>query len=146
MDLVVLVAELSQTNDKSLKDLDEELSHRGYSAEEIEQALFWVSSNVNPMGSLETGLYHQAASRVLSPWEFSSLHGDAYGYLLRLLNLGVIDINMFEKIMDRVSPYGGEKIPLADVKTLAASVIFNVSSDGFDEELFNAFDEDMRAS
>ena len=38
MDLVVLVAELSQNSKKSFKEMDQELMLRGYSPEEIEQA------------------------------------------------------------------------------------------------------------
>jgi hypothetical protein len=44
MDLVVLVAEMSRGADRHHVELDKELTRRGYSADEIGHAVFWLSS------------------------------------------------------------------------------------------------------
>jgi uncharacterized protein Smg (DUF494 family) len=145
MDLVVLVAELSQKRNKSFKELDKELGHLGYSAEEIEQALFWISSQWRPSGARLVDRVDRPAFRVLSPWEALSLDSDAYGYLLRLQNLGIIDSEQFEKILSRILPFGAEKLHVGDVKSVAASVLFPAGSDD-EDELFNMFDEDIQVT
>ena len=113
MDLVVLMAELSQKSDKSFREMDKELLHLGYSAEEIEEATFWMSSYWRPVETRTP--YHPDAStyRVLGPWESMGLDSEAHGYLLRLQTLGIIDDNRFEKIMNRVLPFGAEKLSLS---------------------------------
>jgi uncharacterized protein Smg (DUF494 family) len=146
MDLVVLVAELSQESNKSLRELDKELLHRGYSSEEIEQALFWMSSQWKPIDQRETGWFDKPVFRVLSPWESMALDSDAHAYLLRLQNLGIIDVDQFEKIMNRIMPFGPDKLSIADLKVLAGSVIFHLTSDDPEDDLFQILDDDILAT
>lgn len=133
IDLVVLVAEMSRREGKSLRELDQALEELGYSSKEIEQAMFWLSSQDRSTipGATRIG---KPAHRVLSPWEAACLDTEAYGYLLHLQNLGIIDQEQFEKIVTRILPIGGEKLPLGELKTLAGSVIFNVATEEYDEE------------
>ncbi len=143
IDLVVLVAELSRREGKSLKELDHELEELGYSSKEIEQAMFWLSSQhrVTIPGVAEIV---KPSHRVLSPWEAACLDSEAYGYLLRLQNLGIIDQEQFEKIVTRILPIGGEKLPLGELKTLAGSVIFNVGGEEYDDETLDDLDDFSR--
>jgi uncharacterized protein Smg (DUF494 family) len=145
MDLVVLVAELTQDSDKAYKDLDQELMMRGYSSEEIEQAVFLYSSRGEGSDQGKTQLHSKNSIRVLSEWERLSLCSECYGYLLRLLNLGIVDGGQFEKIIARAIPVGPEKIELSDIKAIACSVIFNRDPNELEEDLFNSFDEDVPA-
>ena len=143
MDLVVLVAELSRDSRKSFKELDQELMLRGYSPEEIEQAIFWFTSRgdvCEEAGSEPTG---RKTVRILSEWERLSLSSESYGFLLRLLNLGIINGDQFEKIITRSIPIGPEKIHLNEVKAIACSVVFNRDMGEFEEDLFDQFDEDV---
>ena len=143
MDLVVLVAELSQQSDKSFKELDKELLHRGYSPEEIEEAFFWFSSH---RAVDQRPAHSGTAVRVLSSWEAMGIDGEAYGYLLRLANLGIIDSEQFEKILSRVHPNAFEKLRLGDVKTAAAAVIFHMSPEEPEEDVFDVIDDDIPLS
>jgi uncharacterized protein Smg (DUF494 family) len=146
MDLVVLVAEMSQKSNKSFKELDKELVHLGYSSEEIEQAMFWFSSQWSPVGLTESARSGRPAFRVLSPWEVTCLNADAHGYLLRLQNLGIIDEERFENIMGRILPFGGDQFDISDVKALAGAVIFNINPDLADDELFQILNEEVAIS
>ena len=139
IDLVVLVADLSQNKGKSLNELDSELVGLGYSAEEIEHAIFWLSSQWRP-SSRPTADAVKPAHRVLSPWEAMCLDSDSYGYLLRLQNLGIIDLEQFETIMTRILPIGVEKLPLGELKTLAGSIIFDLGIEDTDDDLFEGED------
>ena len=145
MDLVVLVTELIRENDKSYKEIDQELILRGYSSEEIEQARFWMTAK--PIGtsddSFPTG---NNVVRILNRWEQMSLDAESYGYLLRLMNLGIIDIEQFERIMMRVSPIGSEKIPLSDLKAIAGGVVFEQFGRDFENELFEELDDEITSS
>lgn len=143
MDLVVLVAELTRDSSKSHTDLDQELMMRGYSPEEIERAVFWYSSRDEILEEGKIDIHGKNSIRVLSEWERLSLCSDCYGYLLRLLNLGIVDGEQFEKIIARAIPVGPEKIQLSDVKTIACSVIFNREPGELDDDVFEFFDEDV---
>jgi uncharacterized protein Smg (DUF494 family) len=141
MDLLVLVVELTRKSDKSFKELDKELVHLGYSSEEIEQAMFWVS---NQWHRVDRGAGAGCpAFRVLSPWETVALETDAYSYLLKLQNLGIVDEDQFERIMYRILPFRGEKLDLSDIKALAGTVVFEMVSDELEGEPFNVLDDEI---
>lgn len=143
IELVVLVAELSEHRGKSLKELDQELVERGYSTKEIEQAMFWLSSQRKSPAATLRGP-SKPAHRVLSPWEAMCLDRDAYGFLLHLQNLGIIDQDQFEQIVTRILPIGGEKLPLGELKTLAGSIIFNLGGEDRDDDLLEGLDDISR--
>lgn len=135
MDLVVLVAEISRSADRDAVQLDKELADRGYSSDEIEHAVFWYSSRPDGVRGMRTG-----AVRVLSDFERMSLSTEAFDYIFRLLNLGIIDGRQFETILARAIPVGTEKVHMDDVKEIACSVIFDREPGEGDEEFFDRFD------
>lgn len=135
MDLVVLVAEISRSADRDAVQLDKELAERGYSSDEIEHAVFWYSSRPDGVRGMRTG-----AVRVLSDFERMSLSTEAFDYIFRLLNLGIIDGRQFETILARAIPVGTEKVHMDDVKEIACSVIFDREPGEGDEEFFDRFD------
>jgi uncharacterized protein Smg (DUF494 family) len=139
MDLVMLVAEMSRSADRRPVELDKELTRRGYSSEEIEHAVFWISSR--PEAS-RVATRPNRTMRVLSDFERMSLSTEAYDYLFRLQNLGIIDGRQFETILARAIPVGAEKVHVEDVKGIACSVIFNRETGDVDEEAFDRFDTD----
>ena len=145
MDLVVLVTELIQGKDKSYREIDQELVLRGYSSEEIEQARFWMTTKQSGSGE---GIFTTGRNvvRILNRWEQLSLDTESYGFLLRLLNLGIIDIAQFERIMMRVSPIGSEKIPLGDLKSIAGGVVFEQFGRDFENEFFEELDDEITSS
>jgi len=131
VDLIVLVAELSLSGEP-LNDLDEELITRGYAAEEIKQAVYWYSTRDGSSMAVPVGAVKGV--RVLNEFERMSISAECYGYLLQLLNLAIIDIEQFERIIARAIPVGPEKVQLGDVKTIASEIIFNHAAGEFDED------------
>jgi len=137
MDLVVLVAEMSRRADRQHVEFDKELSSRGYSADEIGHAVFWFSSRPARRDG-----YRQQGTRVLSEFERLSLSTEAYGYLYRIQNLGLIDDRQFETIVARAIPMGGDKVGMEDVKSIAYAVIFDKDPGDLEEDVFGGFDAD----
>jgi len=137
MDLVVLVAEMSHGADRQHVEYDKELSSRGYSADEIGHAVFWYSSRP---AQREGQRYR--VTRVLSEFERMSLATEAYGYLYRLQNLGLIDARQFEAIVTRAIPMGGDKVGIEEVKSIAYTVIFDKDPGNLEEDVFGGFDAD----
>jgi uncharacterized protein Smg (DUF494 family) len=157
MDLVVLVAEMSQGNDRSYQELDAELTTQGYTPAEIEQAVFWFSS-LREGGDVEAGLsgdtvpripitsHGVAPVRVLSSFERMSIPAESYGFLLRLLNLGILSLDQFEQIVTRAIPVGPEKIQVADVKDIACTVLFNKEPESLEDDFFDVFEDEESAT
>jgi uncharacterized protein Smg (DUF494 family) len=137
MDLVVLVAEMSRGADRQYVELDKELSSRGYSPDEIGHAVFWLSSRPAPRDG-----YRNRSIRVLSEFERLSLSTEAYGYLFRLQNLGLVDARQFETILARAIPMGADKVGVEDVKSIAYAVIFEKEAGELEEDVFGGFDAD----
>ena len=144
MDLVVLVTQLVRDNDKTFKEIDKELILKGYSAEEIEQVRFWMSANATGAG--HTIPAQKNVVRVLNKWEQMSLSTESYGYLLQLMNLGIIDLDQFERIMTRVIPVGSEKIPLSEVKAIASAVVFDQFEREIESDWFDEIDDELPSS
>lgn len=137
MDLVVLVAEIGRGDDRTHVELDKELLDRGYSADEIEHAVFWFSSRPEWREAVRQ---RSGTVRVPSEYERMSLSTDAFDYMFRLLNLGIIDGRQFETILARAIPVGTEKVHMDDVKQIACSVIFDRDPSEIDEDAFDRFD------
>jgi uncharacterized protein Smg (DUF494 family) len=137
MDLVVLVAEMSRGADRRHVELDKELARRGYSSDEIGHAVFWLSSRP---ALREAG--RRRATRVLSEFERMSLSAEAYGYLFRLQNLGLMDARQFETILARAIPMGADKVGIEDVKSIAYAVIFDKEAGELEDDVFGELDAD----
>ncbi len=146
MDLVVLVAEIAQDNDRSYTDLDQELLTRGYNQDEIDRAVVWYTTRSEVPEGEEIIQHGKSSFRVLSQWERMSLSSECYGYLLRLLNLGIVDGDHFEKIIARSIPVGPEKVQLNDVKEIACSVLFNRDTGELEDELVDFLDDGISAT
>ncbi|MFH1755358.1 MAG: DUF494 family protein [Candidatus Latescibacterota bacterium] len=145
MDLVVLVTELTKKNDKSYREINNELNLNGYSTDEIEQARFWLAANSMSRDQNNYPIGRNVF-RVLNKWEQMSLDSESYGYLLRLWNLGIVDIDRFEKIMLQLIPIGSEKIPFNEVKAIASAVVFNQLGRDYDSDLYNDFEDEFSTS
>lgn len=125
MDLVLLLAELSQNPEVSREELDRELQTRGYSSQEIDQAIGWILKKRE--GNLRDGAQKPRVGtvRVLSEWERLSLGEEAHRFLLRLYHLGLIDGEQLEAIVAQVATYQSERVDLQELKSMACALIFS---------------------
>jgi uncharacterized protein Smg (DUF494 family) len=131
MDIVVLVAELRTHDRCSVEDLGRELTQRGYAAEEVDEAVSWYASCAH------NGVRSTTGTRVLSGFERMSMSNECQGYLLRLYNLGIIDIEQFDRIVARAIPVRPEKVHLGDVKEIASAIAFDSDPLGGEDESYD---------
>jgi hypothetical protein len=69
------------------------------------------------------------------------LEVEAHGYLLRLLNLGLVDRVLFEHIMQSLPLTGSARLGVDDVKALAGRAVFNLGNDVGDDRALQVTDE-----
>lgn len=132
MDLVLLLAEISDKDDWPVDEPGKEYFLRDYTSSEIEQALLWISSKRDLCRKDSTRLYGSSSLRVLGDWERIEMGEEACNYLFKLHNLRIVDGFQMEKILSDLST--GQRHDLQDIKALACSVIFDLQSDEAEED------------
>ncbi|RKX25558.1 MAG: hypothetical protein DRP45_05665 [Candidatus Zixiibacteriota bacterium] len=130
LEIVFYLMDHFQESDDQLSGISEfssDLQSIGYSEEEISTAYNWILDHLaTPGESLYSAFPDCAgANRILTDLERARLTPGAYGFLLRLFNLGVIDAERQEMILDRLGLIGPSLITAEQVKLVASAVIFN---------------------
>jgi uncharacterized protein Smg (DUF494 family) len=137
LEIVVFLMDHMRENHGSMPDMDDvslELRNLGYSDGEISSAYTWVVDRFD--GSTETFFtdfpIEHFSNRVLTPYERIQLPSDVFGFLIKLINLKVIDDEQFEAVLERSMTYGTRPISLDQIKAIASAVLFDevVEPDG----------------
>ncbi|KAA3613593.1 MAG: DUF494 family protein [Calditrichaeota bacterium] len=125
--IVYLLEEFQQTpTNENYTDLSKELISRGYTESEINFAFSWIFNHLQKSGEDQLEFnYAPDSIRVLHDLEKLVIAPEAYGYLLQLLHLGMIKEVDMEDVIERALSIGSTHISLEDIKSMAASVIFN---------------------
>ena len=128
--IVYLLGEFQHSpNPGEYTDLSKELLSKGYTENEINLAFSWVFNHMQPKGDLsEEFTYEQDSVRVLHDLEKLVIAPEAYGYLLQLWHLGMIKEYEMEDVIERVLSLGNNLVSLEDIKSMAATLIFNQES------------------
>jgi Smg protein len=105
-------------------DIVEELLASGYEAEEIDAAFHWMESLSlrrvdQPAKSLVI-----PSQRIFTAEECQSLSREARGFLVQLRQLGILDDEVQEDIIQKALNMGEEELALKDIKTLTALSLF----------------------
>jgi len=128
--IVFLMREIRQTRDISKVDVSK-LSESGYSQTEISTALSWIYDKMNLREPLKRvsgptvrsyRIFHEAERQILTR--------DARGFLVEMYELGMIDQLDMENIIERSLMSGSVIVDKNEVKTIAASVLFEYNSPG----------------
>ena len=120
-----------QSSDSGIQKLDElsaELYHQGYSEDEISSALAWLLDKIKV--NLDDAINPPKsplprAFRVLHDVERLIISPRAYGYLIQLRELGLIDGMELEQIIEKSLMIGTSSVSVEDIKAIVASLIFN---------------------
>ena len=128
----------------SLTQYSSDLKNLGYSKEEISSAYSWI---LNHLGSSGDNLYsafprQPGSSRVLTDLERAQLTPEAHGFLLKLSNLGIINTEQLEKILDRLGLGGPRSITPEQVKLIASAIVFSEYGE-LDNSLLSDTDADL---
>jgi uncharacterized protein Smg (DUF494 family) len=108
------------------------LKEMGYENGEISRAISWFFLQAEPDGSpIPSAPLQKTVKgfRILSPQEMNLLTPDAYGHLLELLKIGVIDDDNLEEVMDRAMTLGQEVIDREDMTKIVNKVLHDVSDE-----------------
>jgi uncharacterized protein Smg (DUF494 family) len=129
--LVYLLSELNR--DRAYKNkvsLTNTLTMKGYTETEINLAFAWIFNHLRrPMTgkgdqeySFSDDMDHiaDADQLIISP--------EAYGYLLHLLDLGIMKDNDVEMFVERALAYGKDAINVDDLKSIVATIIFGMEN------------------
>ncbi len=105
--------------------LIENLIERGYSEEEIEELFSWLfeMAGPNPERVHDDITTVNRCWRVLHGWEKMVILPEAFGYLLRLEQFGLLNSDQMETIIEKAILTGERGIDLEGIKSIAASVI-----------------------
>jgi Smg protein len=110
------------------RDLLEELVADGYQPNEVEIAMAWLSrflaepfSDAPPAGEE----IHSTGLRTQSLEEQLSFSPEAFGYLLRLENSGLIDPSLREEILERALMSFEDEIGEDEMKTVSRMVLMD---------------------
>lgn len=131
LEIVSLIAQFVMEERDPLTEIEiiEELLAAGFESEEINAAFNWITNiSFTPPAKARPQLA-AAGNRVFSPEEARLLSCESRGLLLRLRELGVLDDELCEEIIDRARQTADGEVGLKELKTLAALTLFTRAQD-----------------
>lgn len=150
LEIVFCLMDYAQDSEDQLDDISEyssSLKSLGYTEHEISTAYNWILDHI---GSPIENLYavfpeRTGASRILTDQERARLTPDAHGFLLNLHNLGVVNSEQFEAVLDRLTLTGQRLVTPDQVKLVLSAVMFNEHGDS-DRNVLDDLNSDRSSS
>ncbi|MFQ5707403.1 MAG: DUF494 family protein [bacterium] len=141
--LVLIMSEINNGDNSAKLDLlSKDLLKKGYTENEISSAFSWLLERMKSDSEelIENqGCIMQNSFRHLHEVERSIISTESFGYMIQLKELGIIDENQLEQILERAMMLGVSHINITEIKTIVASVLFN--PENVTESSFFFFDE-----
>lgn len=123
--IVLLLVELN--SNKQLEEVDvQKLTRLGYTQNEINTAFSWIYSKihagekvfVNPStGKRSHRILHEVEKKVISP--------EAFGFVIQLRELGLLNDIEIEDLIDKIMASGYLRVNLDDMKAIAAGYLLD---------------------
>ncbi len=107
-------------------DLSPDLRNLGYSDSEISSAYSWVMDRYESSHETYYSSFpkQHSSNRILTGFERSLFSTEAHGFLVRLMNLDLIDDEQLESIIERGGVFGPRLVTVDQVKVIASAVVF----------------------
>lgn len=142
--LVLIMREIKDDGEgfKNLETISRDLIQQGYTENEISSAFSWLLDRIKSDSEelmRNEGAIMDGSFRHLHEMERSVLSTEAYGYLIQLKTLGIVDELQIEQILERSLMLGLPSIGVHEIKSIVASVLF--SPDNLGDGSFFLFDE-----
>jgi uncharacterized protein Smg (DUF494 family) len=109
--------------------LNEDLLGRGYTESEINAAFSWVYSRfdgLEPSDLIFRADTNPGSFRVLHPAEQAVIRPDAFGQMIEMRTLGMIDMEGMERLIERSMSIGGP-LGQSEVRIMAHALLFEES-------------------
>jgi uncharacterized protein Smg (DUF494 family) len=123
--LVYLMAEIQEN--KALHEINlDDLQTRGYTQSEISAAFSWIVEYVSAQenGHVPVHATGRGSRRILHSAEKLMLTTESQGYLIQLTELGLLDDEGLESVIDRAMATGQERLSVAELRQIAETVLF----------------------
>ena len=104
--------------------LQEELERAGFAAREVERALEWLEGLVADQGRPAAAPTSRAI-RVFDAREESQLDTGCRGYILYLENIGILNAEQRELVIDRLLALDAAEVEIDQVKWVVLMVLFS---------------------
>ena len=112
--------------------MSDDLLSQGYTESEINAAFSWVIERLD--GIEPADILYQADTgsrsfRILHPAERMVLRADAYGQLLEMYTLGLLNLEDMERIIERAMSFGGP-LGVEEIRMIVHSFLFEEGNQG----------------
>jgi uncharacterized protein Smg (DUF494 family) len=111
------------------------LRELGYDSSEIKRAMSWFFLQVEPEAHEVKPASSRRSSggfRVLSPQEMSRITPEAYGYLIELKRLGIIDDDGLENVLENAMGTGQDRVDKEELIRIVNRVIHGIGDEDID--------------
>lgn len=133
MDAIDLISRFVREQWDSFTDnteLEDVLSHEGYSRDEISDAFKWIESSMLGEGpdagqASPHGPQMAPPLRILNSEESFRIGPQAYGYLMKLHRRGILDSVLLEEVIDRLMALRADEIMVPQARRMAALSLLN---------------------
>jgi len=111
---------------KERVDLTRELIQQGYSENEINIAFSWIVRHLqkNAQDEKHSDISASKKSDDISDVERLVITSEAYGYLLHLIRLGVLQETDVELVLEHALAEGKDDLGVDDLKSIVAAILF----------------------
>lgn len=147
IDIIVYLMQQLNQKEKGLSHFDElteDLQSQGYTDSEINAAFYWLLERLrlqlSQLVRSRKGLPRKS-SRILHTTENILFSRTGYGYLIQLYQLGLIDDEQREQIIQRALSSGLMEIGELEVKALAARLLLSADEGEIDPGRLFLLDE-----
>ena len=114
-----------------IADVSQTLVGHGYTQQEVNTAFAWLFDRLQAQAEVvvdPTKPLQPKPNRILHAVEQLMIQPDAYGYLLELRELGLINDTQTELIIERAMLTGARSVTREDIKTIAAPILLESES------------------
>jgi len=129
--IVYLLNELQQERKGIDKiDLTRDLLVKGYTEGEVNLAFSWIVNHLKspPQERIDSDIDYTDQFEDYPEFERLIISPDAYGFLLQLIQLGVIKESDIEMFIERAIAYGKDDISVDDLKSIVATILFGLDN------------------
>ena len=116
-------AECDADAEADRETVETELLEAGFDMREVDQALNWLDSLVE--GSLLTQPLNPSSSRIYVAAELQRMGHECLSFILRLEQIGILNPETRETVMDRVMALDVDYIDIRQLKWIILIVLFN---------------------
>ena len=128
IEIIIYILREVKFNNKNLNDVNlNALEFMGFSNSEINAAYSWIFDRLHLIEKKKNHNKNRIAFRVLHDIEKYIFSPQAYGYLLQLRELDLIDENDMEYIIE-ILMRTSQSVDISEINSLIASVILNRES------------------